>query len=113
MLLRTRQLILGAFFTVQVAGRLREAEELISSRPYDLIILCHTLSPEECRDLIGLASGQKSPARVLMLTPNGIHAADPGLGDVMMSEAGPYYLLKKSAEILGVDIRAKANLVGI
>ncbi len=113
MLLQTRQLILGAFFSVQGASRIREAGELISSRPYDLIILCYTLTPEECRSIIGLAAKQKRPARVLMLTPNGIEAAGPVPGDAIMSEAGPYYLLKKSAEMLGVDIRAKANLAGI
>ena len=112
MLLQTRQLILGAFFSVQVAGRVREAEEMISGHTYDLIILCYTLSREECRDIVDLAAGQKWPARILMLTPNGMQAADPGMGNAMMSEAGPYYLLKKSAEMLGVDIRAKANLVG-
>ena len=31
----------------------------------------------------------------------------------MMTEAGPYYLLKKTAEILGVDIKPKANLVEV
>ena len=113
MLLQTRQLILGAFFNVQGAGRIREAEEMISSRPFNLIILCYTLTPEECRRIIGMAAGQKRPAQILLLTPHGIQATDPGPGNAMMSEAGPYHLLKKSAEMLGVDIRAKANLVGI
>ena len=35
-----------------------------------------------------------------------------GLGHVMI-ETGPYYLLKKSAEMLGVDIRANSGLVGV
>jgi hypothetical protein len=113
MLLQTRQLILGAFFQVQGAGRIQEAEELISNRPYDLIILCYTLTQEECRRVIHFAAGQKRRAKVLMLTPAGISPPEPDPGDVMMTEAGPYYLLKKSAEMLGVDIRAKANLVAV
>lgn len=113
MLLHTRQLILGAFFSVQGIGRVREAEEWISSRLYDLIILCYTLTREECRQMIDLAAGQKRPARVLVLAPNGMQTTDPGAGNATMSEAGPYHLLKKSAEMLGVDLRATTNLVGI
>lgn len=113
MLLQTRQLILGAFFQVQSAGRIREVEELLSNRQFDLIILCYTLSPEECRQVIDLAAEQKRRARVLMLTPAGILPPEPVPGDAMMTEAGPYYLLKKTAELLGVDIRAKANLVAV
>jgi len=39
--------------------------------------------------------------------------AGPGAGDAVMIETGPYYLLKKSAEMLGVDIRANSGLVGV
>lgn len=111
MLLQTRQLILGAFFRVQGAGRLREAEEMISTHPFDLIILCYTLSEQECRQIIAFAAERKRLARILVMTPIGIQDSDRRLGDAMMSEASPYYLLKRSAEMLGVDIRAKANLV--
>lgn len=113
MLLHTRQLILGAFFQVQSAGRIREVEEQLSIRQFDLIILCYTLSPEECRQVINLAAEQKRRARVLILTPAGISPPEPAPIDAMMTEAGPYYLLKKSAEMLGVDIRAKTSLVTV
>lgn len=111
MLLQTRQLILGAFFRVQGAGRIREAEEMISTQRFDLIILCYTLAEQDCRHLIKFAAEQKRRPQVLLLTPTGIQVSSQVPGDAAMSEAGPYYLLKKSAEILGVDIRAKANLV--
>jgi len=113
MLLQTRQLILGAFFRVKTAGRLREAEELISTYRFDLIILCYTLTEAESRRLIDLAAEQKRQPRILILTPAGYPPPDPGVADAMMIEAGPYYLLKKSAELLGVDIRAKDALVGV
>ena len=113
MLLQTRQLILGAFFRAKTAGRVREAEELISTYRFDLIILCYTLTEPECRRVIDLAAEQKRQPRILILTPAGYPPADPGTGDAVMTEAGPYYLLKKSAELLGVDIRAKDALVEV
>ncbi len=111
MLLRTRQLILGAFFQVQVAGRIREAETLIATHSFDLIILCYVLTDAERRQVMELAAEQKRRPRILMLTPAGIPPEEQDSADATMSEAGPYYLLKKSAELLGVDIRAKASLL--
>ena len=49
MLLQTRQLILGAFFEVHGAGRVREAEALMARFSFDLIILCSTLGDSDCR----------------------------------------------------------------
>lgn len=36
---------------------------------------------------------------------------DPSPGQTMMTESGPYYLLKKTAELLGVDLKMKAHMV--
>lgn len=111
MLLQTRQLILGAFFEVRGAGRMREAEELISRHRFDLIVLCYTLAESECRQVLDLIADQKPRPRILILTAVGSRRAEPEFEQATMTEAGPYYLLKKSAELLGVDIRARANLV--
>jgi|SRR5947209_6990087 len=113
MLLQTRQLILGAFFDVQCAGRIREIETLMLRHRYDLVILCYTLTESECQRVIELTAQQKQPPQILILTPAGSAPPDPGSVDAMMTEAGPYYLLKKSAGMLGVDIRAKSNLVAV
>jgi DNA-binding NtrC family response regulator len=113
MLLQTRQLILGAFFRARTAGRVREAEELISTYRFDLIILCYTLTDAESRRLTDLAALQNHQPRILILTPAGFPSPDPGVADAVMIEAGPYYLLKKSAELLGVDIRPRDALVGV
>jgi hypothetical protein len=113
MLLQTRQLIMGAFFRAKTAGRVREAEELIGMQVFDLVILCYTLSEAECRRIIETTEGLKLRPRILILTPAGRPPADPGPGDAVMIEAGPYYLLKKSAEILGFDISYKSRLVEV
>ena len=111
MLLKTRQLILGAFFQVEGAGRVREAEELMSRRRYDLVVLCYTLSESERLQVMDLAAAQKHRPLILILTPARVRPTEPAPADAAMTEAGPYYLLKKSAEMLGVDIRVKPNLV--
>jgi len=112
MLLQTRQLILGAFFHADCAGRVREAEALMSSRQYDLVILCYTLSERERLKIIELAAGQMRRPRILILTPAGMPPSEPAPGDATMSEAGPYYLLKKSADMLGIEIQA-TKMVGV
>lgn len=113
MLLQTRNLILGAFFQVHCAGRVREVESLLSRYAFDLIILCYTLRESECRTVTDLTVDLKRQPRILVLTAMG-HPLEDGLpGQVSMAEAGPYYLLKKCGEMLGVDIRAKANLVEV
>ncbi len=113
MLLQTRQLILGAFFHAECAGRVREAEVLISTRRYDLVILCYTLSESERRQIMEIAAEQNYRPMILILTPAGMPHEECEVGDAAMSEAGPYFLLKKSAEMLGVDLRAKTSLVGV
>ena len=113
MLLQTRQLILGAFFQVYGAGRIREAEDLISRRRFDLIVLCYTLPESECQRVIDMVARQETRPRILVLSRAGSQPPEKESSLVMMTEAGPYYLLKKTAEMLGVDIKAKANLVEV
>ena len=113
MLLQTRQLILGAFLQVQCAGRVREAEALVSRYSFDLVILCYTLSEYEQRAVLELLAGLKRQPKILVLNSMGSLAERQLPGQITMTEAGPYYLLKKSAEMLGVDIKAKANLVEV
>jgi DNA-binding response OmpR family regulator len=111
MLLQTRQLILGAFFRTLCAGRMREVEVLMSANAFDLIILCYTLSEEECQLVMGIALEQKPRPQVLRLTPAGSSSLESLPVDSMLAEAGPYYLLKRSAELLGVEIQAKPHLM--
>lgn len=113
MLLHTRQLILGTFFQVHSAGRVCEAERLISRYSFDLIVLCYTLAEVECREVMSRVAGLKRPPRILLLTPVGSLPEGALPGQATMTEAGPYYLLKKSAELLDVDIKVHANLVEI
>jgi hypothetical protein len=59
-----------------------------------------------------LAEYQKPRPQVLIM---GIPGYDPpryAADHILMTESGPYQLLKRSAEILGVDLRA-SGLVGV
>ena len=53
---------------------------------------------------------QDPPPKILMLSGVGSKPASSVSDRALMAEAGPYYLLKKSAEMLGVDLKAKAKL---
>ena len=85
----------------------------MARRRFDLIVLCYTLTESECQRVIDMVAGQKTRPRILVLSPAGSRAPEPDSSLIMMTEAGPYYLLKKAAEMLGVDIKAKANLVEV
>jgi DNA-binding NtrC family response regulator len=111
MLLKTRQLLLGTFFEVKVAGRIREAEAVISSQHFDLIVLCYTLSEDECAQVIDLIANQRPRPKVLILTAAGSRRMQEPGGQFAMTESGPYPLLKKAAELLGIDLREKSRLI--
>jgi hypothetical protein len=111
-LLETRRSILEAFFHPRGAGNIEDAESELAMDHFDLIILCSTLSEQECERVFELAEYQKPRPQVLIM---GIPGYDPpryAADHILMTESGPYQLLKRSAEILGVDLRA-SGLVGV
>jgi hypothetical protein len=105
MLLETRQLILEAFFRVVGAGKIQEAETLIAKHKFDLIVLCHSLPRQESQRVLDLVDEQCPETKVLILTIPGSDPIHPVSNQDLMTESGPYYLLKKSADILGVDLK--------
>lgn len=107
MLLQTRQLILGAFFQVNGAGRMQEVESLFARGRLDLVVLCYTLSQDDRNFIINLAEGQKPQPRILSVRSAGTPTEYFEPDQELMVEAGPYGLLKKCAEMLGVELKAK------
>ncbi len=112
LLLETRRLILGAFFHAQGAGSIQDAEALLAMHHFDLIILCSTLSEEECHRVFEFAGYQKPRPQVLVMSTPGCDPPRYAADHVLMTESGPYQLLKRSADILGVDLPAP-GLVGV
>jgi DNA-binding response OmpR family regulator len=64
---RTRQLVLERQFEVRVAQSVTEAFALLSGQRFDLVLLCYSLSDEECRSAADFVHGLPSPIRILAL----------------------------------------------
>ena len=111
MLLRSRQMILGAFFRVESAGRFSEARALLGSKPYDLIVLCHSLTLTECEQLANLARKQTPRPQVLAMSASSRTSIKPWADKQLGVDAGPYGLVKKCAEMLGYALKSKARTV--
>jgi DNA-binding response OmpR family regulator len=109
MLLRTREMILGAFFSVQGAGRFTEATALMRSKRFDLLVLCHSLTYDECERLAILAHEQNPRALILAMSASSRSPMSPWADKQLGVDAGPYGLLKKCAEMLGYVLKSKAR----
>ena len=112
--LQTRKLMLGAYFDVSAAGRVLEARALFGQQDFDLIVLCYTLSQDECREIVELALQRCPEAKVLVLTAAGYAAKHVGVHRYFLAaEDGPFTLVKKSAELLGFEFKSKGRMVEI
>ena len=111
MLLRTRQMILGAFFRVEGAGRFSEARAMLITKPFDLIVLCHSLTANECEQLAMLARKQNPRPQVLAMSSSSRATVNLWADKQLGVDAGPYGLVKKCAEMLGYVLKSKARTV--
>jgi hypothetical protein len=106
MLLRTRQLILGTFFQVEAAGRVSHAAGILADRHFDLVVLCYSLTQDECQKVIELIEKKNPSPQILTLC----NATRLGIADVnrqeMNADGGPYALVKKCAAMLGVELKS-------
>jgi hypothetical protein len=110
MLLRTRELIIGAYFNVTGVGRLSEATAQLRAMRFDLLVLCRSLRDEEGEILANLAHGQQPPAKVLALgsRTEGMERK-PWADEQIGVDAGPFGLLAKTAEMVNFKIKSKAR----
>jgi hypothetical protein len=70
MLLQTRKWMLEGEFEVEIADTLPQALELLAipdSRPFDLLLLCHSLNDSECRCICDAVFSRSTATRVLQL----------------------------------------------
>src|SRR6266700_7582168 len=68
MVLQTRKLMLGAYFEVCAAGRVLEAKALLAEHQFDLIVLCYTLTDDDCEKILNGARLHSPKAKTLILT---------------------------------------------
>jgi DNA-binding NtrC family response regulator len=114
MVLQTRKLMLGAYFDVSAAGRVLEANTLLGEQHFDLIVLCYTLSQDDCRPIVELAQQHCPRAKILVLTAAGYPARQVDIHRYFLAaEDGPFTLVKKYAELLGFEFRSKGRMVEV
>jgi len=112
MVLQTRKLMLGAYFEVCAAGRVLEAKALLAEHQFDLIVLCYTLTDDDCEKILNGARLHSPKAKTLILTVTGYAASHlPVDSCYLPAEEGPFLLVKKSAELLGFEFRSKGRMV--
>jgi DNA-binding NtrC family response regulator len=109
MLLRTREMILGAFFVVQGAGRLPEAVTAMTGSKFDLVVLCHSLTVDECEGLAFLAQQHTPRPLILAMNPSSRTESKTWADEQLGVDAGPYALVKKCAAMLGYVLKSKAR----
>lgn len=111
MLLRSRQMILGAFFHVEGAGRFTEARTMLNGKTYELVVLCHSLTSNECEQLSALARKQNPRPQILAMSASSRISVKPWADKQLGVDAGPYGLVKKCAEMVGFVLKSKARTV--
>jgi len=112
--LQTRKLMLGAYFDVRAAGRVLEAQIMMAEQRFDLIVLCYTLTGNDCEKIVEAARTHCPDVKILVLTVTGHAAHQLAMKSCCLpAEDGPFNLLKKSAELLGFEFRSKGRMVRV
>jgi DNA-binding NtrC family response regulator len=109
MVLRTRVMILGAFFQVEGAGRVGEAAALMNANNFDLVVVCHSISGDDSERLVKLAHEKNPRPLILATTASSRATVQPWADKQLGVDAGPYGLVKKCAEMLGYTLKSKAR----
>jgi hypothetical protein len=98
---RTRRLILERCFDVKVAHGLTEAIAFLSGQRFDLVLLCYTLTDEECAAAVEFVHSLSTPAKILALA-QGRDRLLLSPQDEEFVSGGPAELLKKAAAMAGI-----------
>lgn len=100
---RTRRLIFEKDFDVSVAQNIPEAETLLANRHFALLLLCYSLTDDECRILASLRDQHGPETRILALLHEPEGMALKALDAIFLS-GGPAELRKKAAATAGITI---------
>ena len=100
---RTRRMILRRYADASLAGSLAEAATLLSSRSFDLLLLCYSLSLQDCRAIVSLAHSLDPRPKVLALAQNDQRLC-LSAPDQEYSPGNPPELLRKIASMTGMEI---------
>ena len=95
-------------FQVSSAKNLDEARQIASRQPFDLLVLCHTLSQGECRDARAWARTLPDMKR-LMLVARRASGAELANEAVVGQFAGPRELVAVAHRVLASRMAATAS----
>ena len=99
-LLRTRIQVLARTYDVVEVSSVDELEALAAEPAFDLVLLCHTLSPEECRASAELTQQRWPQAKVMVLITGASSARYEKADAVVMSIQGPAVLLQSIHQLM-------------
>jgi 4-hydroxy-3-methylbut-2-enyl diphosphate reductase IspH len=90
-----------------VAARADEALKLLRERQFDLVVLCHTLTPEETNKLASLAHQRKNDAHVFdVLEISKLNWSQRG------AASQPEILVARVIEILNLQVAGQSDECG-
>lgn len=101
MLLQTRKWMLEGEFEVETAETAAQALVLLEmvGRPFDLVLLCHSLNDQECKLLCDAVFSQSTAIRVLQLNEGWRDIRSLTGPQEQISAARPQTLIEKIAEL--------------
>ena len=87
-----------------IAARANEAKKILKTRRFDLVVLCHSPSPEETLEIASLAHEQTVAIPILKIVANSEPVSEwtfvaPGAA----ASSDPRILVEKVAELLNVS----------
>ena len=104
MLLATRAAVLRQTKAEVVAAMASEAKDILKSRQFDLVVLCHSLSPEETLEISSLAHQQTIAVPVLTVIPNADHVSERRvIAPDSVASCDPRMLIEKVAGLLSLS----------
>lgn len=100
---RTRRMILQKCCSVTIAGDASEAVALLAARHFDLLLLCYSLTDDECSAIVAAVATLPRKTKILALAPGStrLDLAPPHLEFV---SDGPSELLRKVAAMTDVPL---------
>lgn len=100
-LLQTRKWVLEKRFPVETAKNLRSLSKIIQERRIDLVMLCYSLTSEECDQVIDLLRAASPETRVLNLLDSADRSRCAAGHPTCSPLDGPELLIKSAQAMLG------------
>jgi DNA-binding response OmpR family regulator len=99
---RTRRLILQRCFDVALAESVPDAESLLSKGRFALVLLCYSLTDEECSAMVEFVHSLASQPKILALGHGRGRILRLSARDEEFQPRGPAELVMKAAAMAGI-----------